>query len=473
MANTLRIKRRASGAPGAPASLRAAEIAFNEVDKTLWYGFGDSGGNATSIIPIGGEGSFLTLSSTQTITGSKTFTGACDLGSLTTAATQPAGDNSTKVATTAFVKSQAYLTANQSITVSGDATGSGTTAIALTLANAGTAGTYTKITTDAKGRVTSGSSLSATDIPTLTSAKLSDFDTQARSSRLDQFAAPTSALNLNSQRIAGLADPTGAQDAATKNYVDNIAQGLDPKQSVKAASVANIASLSGTMTIDGIALIAGDRVLVKDQSTASANGIYTVAAGAWSRTTDSDTWAKLISAYVFVEQGTANADVGFYCNVDSTGTLGTTSVTWVQFNGASQVVAGAGMTKSGNTLDIGTASSSRIVVNADSIDLATTGVSASTYRSVTVDVYGRITAGSNPTTLSGYGITDAQGTIGATGLLKGAGAGSVSAAVAGTDYQAAITATGLLKGGGGGSVSQAVAGTDYLTPSSDIDGGTF
>ena len=227
------------------------------------------------------------------------------------------------------------------------------------------------------------------------------------------------------------------------------------------------------MTIDGIALVAGDRVLVKDQTTAAQNGIYVVSATAWARSDDMSIWAEFPNAYVFVEQGTTNADNGFLCTSDQGGTLGSTAVTWVQFSGAGQIVAGAGLTKTGNQLDIGTASSSRIVVNADSIDLATTGVSASTYKSVTVDAYGRVTGGTNPTTLSGYGITDAQSQITASGLLKGAGAGSVSAAVAGTDYQAAITASGLLKGNGAGSVTAAVAGTDYLSPSATIDGGTF
>jgi phage-related tail fiber protein len=300
---------------------------------------------------------------------------------------------------------------SSSLTFTGDATGTGTTgsSTALTLAASGvTAGTYTKLTVDAKGRATAGTTLSATDIPTLTAAKISDFDTQVRTNRLDQMAVPTADVSLNSRKITNLADPVNAQDAATKNYVDMTVQGLDPKQSVRAATTANIATLSGTMTIDGIALVAGDRVLVKDQTTASQNGIYVVAAGAWTRSLDADTWLELPGAYVFAESGTVNADMGFVCTVEPGGTLNTTAITFQQFSGAGQISAGMGLTKSGNSIDIGTASSARIVVNADNIDLATIGT-AGTYRSVTVDAYGRVSAGTNPTTLAGYGITDAQG----------------------------------------------------------------
>jgi phage-related tail fiber protein len=404
MANTLRIKRRASGAAGAPSSLANAELAFNEVDDVLYYGegTGGAGGTASTVLAIAGPGAYLTLSTAQTVTGAKTFSGDVIVP------TQASSDNSTKAATTAFVKAQNYITGNQTITFSGDASGSGSTSVTLTLASVGTAGTYTKVTTDAKGRVTSGSTLSASDIPTLTAAKISDFDTQVRTSRLDQMAAPTASVSLNSQRITNLADPTGAQDAATKAYVDATKQGLDVKDSVRAATTGNI-TLSGTQTVDGVSLVAGDRVLVKDQTTGSANGIYVVVSGgAWTRATDFDTSAKVTSgAFTFVEQGTANADSGWVLTTDGAVTLGTTALAFTQFSGAGQITAGAGLTKTGNTLDVGTASASRIVVNADTIDLATVGT-AGTYRSVTTDAYGRVTAGTNPTTLAGYGITDAQ-----------------------------------------------------------------
>lgn len=405
MANTLRIKRRASGSPGAPTSLANAELAFNEVDNTLYYGkgTGGAGGTASSVEAIGGSGAYLTLSTAQTVSGNKTFTGDVVVP------TQATSDDSTKAASTAYVKAQNYLTGNQSISVTGDASGTGATSITLTLASVGTAGTYTKVTTDAKGRVTSGTTLSASDIPTLTAAKISDFDTQVRTNRLDQLANPTASVSLNSQKITNLADPTGAQDAATKAYVDATKQGLDVKDSVRVATTGNI-TLSGTQTIDGISLVAGDRVLVKNQSTASENGIYdVVSGGSWNRSADANISAEVTSGmFLFVEQGTTNADSGWVLTTDGTITLGTTGLAFTQFSGAGQITAGGGLTKTGNTIDVATANAGRIVINADSIDLATTGVSASTYKSVTVDAYGRVTAGTNPTTLAGYGITDAQ-----------------------------------------------------------------
>jgi len=332
-----------------------------------------------------------------------------------------------------------YLTGNQTISLSGDATGSGTTAITVTLANTGiTAGTYTKLTVDAKGRATSGGTLLATDIPTLTASKISDFDTQVRTSRLDQMAAPTAAVSMNGQLLSGLADPVSGQDAATKNYVDSAVQGLSPKDSVRVATTENI-TISGLQTIDGVGVQAGDRVLVKNQSTASQNGIYIAAAGAWDRSADANTWNELISAYVFVEEGTTNSDNGYLITVNAGGTLGVTDVTVVQFSGAGQIAAGNGLTKTGNVLDV-VGTTNRITVNADSIDIASTYVGQSS-----ITTLGTITTG----VWNGTAISVNYGGLGLTSAL-----------------------TGLVKGNGSG-YSAAVAGTDYLDPSSTIDGGTF
>ena len=443
MANTVRIKRRlAGGASGAPSSLENAELAFNEQDSVLYYGVGTggAGGSATSILAIGGPGAMVSLSGTQTVTGNKTFTGSVDLtGSTATASTQLTSDNSTKLATTAYVKGQNYITGNQSISVSGDASGSGTTSITLTLAAAGTAGTYTKVTTDSKGRVTSGTTLSATDIPTLTAAKISNFDTQVRTSRLDQMAAPTASVSLNSQKITNLATPTADTDAATKAYVDAARSGLDVKGSVRAATTANI-TLSGAQTIDGVSVIAGDRVLVKDQSTASTNGIYVAAASTWSRATDADVDAEVHAGmFTFVEEGTANADSGWVLTTNNPITVGSTALAFAQFSGAGQITAGAGLTKTGNTIDaVGTAN--RITVNPDSIDIASTYVGQTSI-----------------TTL---------GTI-ATGVWNGT---TIAVAKGGSG---ATTLTGVLKGNGTSAFTAAVDGTDYLSPNATIDGGTF
>jgi len=446
MANTLRIKRRATGSPGAPTSVQNAELAFNEVDNTLYYGkgTGGAGGSATTVDAIGGSGAFATLSSTQTITGNKTFSGSNDLGATTIATTAATSDNTTKVATTAYVKNQAYIIHNEVITASGDATattaGAGTNTLALVLANSGvTAGTFTKITVDAKGRATVGTTLIASDIPTLLASKISDFDTQVRTNRIDQIASAGADVSMGGYKLSSVADPVSAQDAATKAYVDATKQGLDVKDSVRAATTANI-TLSGTQTIDGVAVIAGDRVLVKDQSTGSQNGIYVVAAGAWARSIDANTSAKVTAGmFAFVEEGSTNADGGFVLTTNAPITLDTTAIAFTQFSGAGQITAGAGMTKSGNTLDVvGTAG--RITVAADSIDIASTYVGQAT-----ITTLGTITTG----TWNGTTVAVANGGTGAT------------------------TLTGMLRGNGTGAFTAAVDGTDYLSPTVTIDGGTF
>lgn len=155
-------------------------------------------------------------------------------------------------------------------------------------------------------------------------------------------------------KLTNLADPTADQDAATKAYVDSVSSGLDPKESVRAATTANI-TLSGTQTIDGIALIAGDRVLVKDQTTASENGIYEVAAGAWSRAPDHNgSPSNEVSGgnFTFVEQGTTNADSGWVLQGDGNLVPGTDNQNWVQFSGAGSITAGDGLTKAGNELSV-------------------------------------------------------------------------------------------------------------------------
>lgn len=150
--------------------------------------------------------------------------------------------------------------------------------------------------------------------------------------------------------FAANSDTVVPTQKAVKTYVDTVAQGLDAKQAALVATTANI-TLSGEQTIDGT-LTSASRVLVKNQSTASQNGIYVSAAGAWARATDADTWAELPSAFVFVEKGTINGDCGFVCTVDAGGTIGSTSVTFTQFSGAGAYTAGTGLTQTGTQFAI-------------------------------------------------------------------------------------------------------------------------
>ena len=217
--------------------------------------------------------------------------------------------------------------------------------------------------------------------------------TQVRSKQ--QFLV-TDNVDFQNFKISNLANPTAAQDAATKAYVDSVKQSLDIKDSVRVATTANI-TLSATQTIDGVTVAAGDRVLVKDQSTGSQNGIYVVAAGAWSRSDDANVSAEVTAGmFVFVEEGTINGDNGFVLTTNQPITLDTTPLVFTQFSGAGQITAGDGLTKSGNTINV-VGTSGRIVANADSIDLATVSVgsSSSALRVFDVDSYGRISGVAN------------------------------------------------------------------------------
>ncbi|MGL4619886.1 MAG: hypothetical protein ACRCZS_12635 [Chroococcidiopsis sp.] len=235
--------------------------------------------------------------------------------------------------------------------------------------------------------------------PTFRNLVLADFGGSPPA--FNEWGAPQTAVNMNIQRVTNVVDPLAPQDAATKNYVDSTVQGFTVKLPAQVATTANI-TLSGLQTIDGIALTANARVLVKNQTTASQNGIYIVQAGAWTRATDADAGSEISSAmYLFVQQGTTNADTGWVLTTDGIITIGTTALNFTQFSGAGAIASGNGLTKTGNQLDVvGTAG--RIVANADNIDLATTGVTAGTYNSVTVDAYGRVTTATAVATAEVY-----------------------------------------------------------------------
>lgn len=163
---------------------------------------------------------------------------------------------------------------------------------------------------------------------------ISDFDTQVRISRLDQLAAPTAAVSFNTQRLTGLADPTSAQDAATRNYVDStlssVTSGQTPKGTVRAVSTTNVNIASAPATIDGITPAAGDVFLLTAQTTGSQNGpyVWTAAAAAMTRATNWDTNAKaVVGSYWIVREGT-QADK-FALMTNDTFTLGSTAAAFI------------------------------------------------------------------------------------------------------------------------------------------------
>ena len=246
----------------------------------------------------------------------------------------------------------------------------------------------------------------ATSTPSLRTLGFNVGQALGGATALSSVKAPTSDLALAGFKIVNLGTPTAATDAATMGYVDSVAQGLDAKQSVQAATTGNI-TLSGTQTIDGKSCVAGHRVLVKDQTDQKTNGIYVVAAGAWTRAADSNFDDDFPGAFTFVEEGSVNADTGWVCTVNAQNfSLGLSNVTWVQFSGAGQITAGGGLTKTGNTLDVGAGGG--IFVNPDSIQIASNGVTGAMLGIGSVDLAGTKVTGSLPISNGGTGGTSAM-----------------------------------------------------------------
>ena len=299
MSNTIRIKKRAaSGSAGAPSSLSPSELAFNENDLKLYYGFGDNGStppSASSIITVGGTGAFFDKTTSQT--------------------------------------------ANRVLAAPNGSNGSPTFR-----------------------------ALVAADIPTIAHTKISDFDAGVQVNRVDQLAAATNP-------VTGVT-PTADTHFAIKSYVDGVAQGLDIKDSVKVATTANI-TLSGTQTIDGVAVSADERVLVKNQSTASQNGLYLCKASTWARTDDLAAGVDAAGMFTFVEQGSTQADEGFVCSSDrGSAVVGTNNLAFTQFSGGGNLTAGDGLDKSGNEFSVDLKSNGGIVIESTemAVDLGASSI---------------------------------------------------------------------------------------------------
>jgi hypothetical protein len=237
--------------------------------------------------------------------------------------------------------------------------------------------------------------------------------------------------------------PSSNTDIANKFYVDTVAQGLGPKAACQVATTANI-TLSGLQTIDGYTTLAGDRVLVKNQSSSQYNGIYIASASTWTRSTDMDVWSEVPGAYTVILNG-GQADTGWVCTATQSGTIDVTAMPWVQFSGANTYFAGTGLSLLSNTFSI-----------------TNTGVSASTYGSasavpvIAVNAQGQITSATTTsiaisnTQVSGLGTMSTQNanSVAITGgSINGT---TIGASTASTISGTTITATTQFSGPGTG-----------------------
>lgn len=285
--------------------------------------------------------------------------------------------------------------------------------------------------------------------------------------------ASSQTVDMGGNQVTNVADPTQAQSAATKAYVDAVKTGLNVKDSVKLASTAALAAstyangssgvgatltanANGALSLDSVAVSTSDRVLIKNQADASQNGIYTVtntggagAAFVLTRATDADTGAEIPGGtFVFVTQGSALADNGFVFTHNGTPTIGTTDLTVAQFSGAGQIDAGAGLTKSGNTLAVQVDDSS-IEISSDTLQVKASGITNAMLAG-SIDLTAKVT-GTLPVANGGTGAAS----LTANRLLLSNGTSAISVLAAGTAGQV-MTSNGASAPAFG-----------------DIDGGTY
>ena len=201
--------------------------------------------------------------------------------------------------------------------------------------------------------------------------------------------------------------PTSNTDIANKLYVDTVAQGLNPKNACQVATTVNI-TLSGLQSIDSYTTLAGDRVLVKNQSTQANNGIYVASASTWTRATDMDTWSEVPGAYTVILNG-GQSNTGWVSTSASTGTINVTAITWTQFSLNSTYYAGTGLSLSSNTFSI-----------------TNTGVTAATYGSASQSLTAIVNAQGQLTSLAAQSIAISNAQVSGLGTMSTQNANSVS-----------------------------------------------
>jgi hypothetical protein len=252
---------------------------------------------------------------------------------------------------------------------------------------------------------------------TQTASTISNLASTVQAYSLSSFAAPTTSLSAGGFTIQNLGTPVNSTDASTKGYVDSAIAGLSWKEAVACATTANI-TLSGEQTIDGVTT-SSSRVLVKNQTTASQNGIYVSGTGAWTRSTDATSSTQFNGLSVYVDGGSTLVDTGWVCSTVNP-TVGTTSIAFVQFSGSASYTAGTGLTLSGNTFSISSgAITNTLLANSSITVTAGSGLSGG----------GAVSLGGS-VTLTNAGVTLA---VAGTGISVSGAIGAVTIANTGVD----------------------------------------
>lgn len=287
----------------------------------------------------------ITITNPAGTAGNPTFALANDLAALegltTVGYIARTGDG------TAATRSMSVVSGDLAIT--GDANGASTdTTFGLATVSQAATGDFVKVTLDGKGRVVGNTPVVTGDITALVDATYVNVSG-------DSMSTNASLVFSGTGTVTGLPAPANDTDAANKAYVDALTSGLSWKQAVRVATTANVdlaSELENGDTIDGVALVTGDRVLVKNQSVSAENGIYVVqASGAAVRASDMNAASEFDGAAVFVKEGTTNQGTG-WTETATVSTVGTDTVAFSQFSGGALYTWGVGLTNSGNTVNV-------------------------------------------------------------------------------------------------------------------------